>query len=314
MTTVARPARKPARPGAAGTTIRPVETRAEYEACVELQRETWGRTFSDVVPVSMMGIAVKMGGICLGAFDSGGGMLGFVFGVTGPRDGELAHWSHMLAVRSEARNAGIGRQLKFAQRKALAERGVDTLYWTFDPLVARNAHFNLNRLGATVAEFVPDMYGNSDSELHRLGTDRFIARWSLRGGGESARSSASRLKEDDVSVVDGGRVGRVVPDRVATGTEGGVCGSAHAAMGKPGCNGRVPLGADLIEVLVPRDIDAVAAKSFEEALAWRCANNAALTRLFSEGYDLVGFRMGEEHGRYVMARRPGISATGGDGA
>jgi len=314
MSTVTRRDTDPARCEGAGITIRPVETRAEYEACVELQRETWGRSFSDVVPVSMMGIAVKMGGICLGAFDPGGEMLGFVFGVTGPRDGELAHWSHMLAVRGEARNAGIGRQLKFAQRNALAERGVDTLYWTFDPLVARNAHFNLNRLGATVAEFVPDMYGNSDSDLHRLGTDRFIARWSLRGGEESARSSDSRLKGGDVSVVDGGRVGTVVPDRVGTGTEGGACGSAHPAMGKPGCNGRVPLGADLIEVLVPRDIDAVVAESFEEALAWRRANNVALTRLFSEGYDLVGFRMGVEHGRYMMARRAAISATGGHGA
>ncbi|MYI47178.1 MAG: GNAT family N-acetyltransferase, partial [Gemmatimonadetes bacterium] len=182
MTTATGPATDPPFLTDARFTIRPVETRAEYESCVELQRETWGRSFSDVVPVSMMGIAVKMGGICLGAFDRSGELLGFVFGVTGPKDGETAHWSHMLAVRGEARNAGIGRQLKMAQRAALAEQGVETVYWTFDPLVARNAHFNLNRLGATIAEFVPDMYGASDSDLHRLGTDRFVARWSLSGG------------------------------------------------------------------------------------------------------------------------------------
>ena len=280
-------------------TIRPVETRAEYDACVELQRDTWGRRFSDIVPVSMMGIAVKMGGICLGAFDPGGGMLGFVFGVTGPRDGELAHWSHMLAVQGRARNLGIGRQLKFAQRQALAKRGVDTLYWTFDPLVARNAYFNLNRLGATIAEFVPDMYGASDSDLHRLGTDRFIARWSLKGRARVARSMSNRLAESDVAVVDGGRV---APDRAEPATEGAACGGAHPAMGKPGCNGRLPHGADLIEVPVPRDIDAVASESFEEALAWRRANRTAFTRLFSEGYDIVGFRVGEEFGRYVVAR------------
>ncbi len=259
----------------------------------------------------MMGIAVKMGGVCLGAFDPGGAMLGFVFGVTGPRDGELAHWSHMLAVHVEARNAGIGRRLKFAQQKALAERGVDTLYWTFDPLVARNAHFNLNRLGATIAEFVPDMYGASDSALHRLGTDRFITRWSLMGCGGVARSSSSQLAEGDCMAVDGGRV---VPDRAETATEGAACGSAQPAMGKPGCNGRIPSGADLIQVPVPRDIDAVVSESFEEALAWRRANSAALTRLFSEMYDIVGFRMGKEYGRYLMARRPAISATGGHGA
>lgn len=284
MTTATRPETEPASSPTAGITIRPVETRAEYEACVKLQRETWGQSFSDVVPVSMMGIAVKMGGICLGAFDRGGEMLGFVFGVTGPRDGELAHWSHMLAVRGRARNAGIGRRLKLAQREAMADRGVDTLYWTFDPLVARNAHFNLNRLGATIAEFVPDMYGASDSDLHRLGTDRFIARWSLKGATGTGRSPSG------------------LPAR-----------SGHPTMGRPGCNGHVPSGADMIEVPVPRDIDAVVEGCFEEALAWRRSNRRAMTRLFSQGYDIVGFRVGEAHGGYLLASGPDGSAKGGHG-
>jgi len=284
MTTATRHATNPLFLSDARFTIRPVETRAEYESCVELQRETWGRSFSDVVPVSMMGIAVKMGGICLGAFDRSGVMLGFVFGVTGPKDGGIAHWSHMLAVRGEARNAGIGRRLKLAQRAALAEQGVDTLYWTFDPLVARNAHFNLNRLGATIAEFVPDMYGASDSDLHRLGTDRFVARWSLSGGTAEGRSPA-----------------------------GEHLGSGYPCMGKPGCNGRVPSGADMIEVPVPRDIDAVVAGRFERALAWRRSNRKALMSLFSKGYEIVGFRVGEEHGRYLMARGSGASGKSGNG-
>ena len=295
-----RPATDPAPSEGAGISIRPVETRAEYDACVELQRDTWGRRFSDIVPVSMMGIAVKMGGICLGAFGPGGEMLGFVFGVTGPRDGELAHWSHMLAVRGKARNAGIGRRLKFAQKETLAERGVDTLYWTFDPLIARNAHFNLNRLGATVAEFVPDMYGASNSNLHRLGTDRFIARWSLKGGAGVARWPSNRLAESDASVVG---VGRAAPGRAETATGGALCGGgSHPAMGKPGCNGQLPHGAETVDVLVPRDIGAVEAGCLEEALAWRRANRRALTKLLSEGYDIVGFRVGEEYGRYVVAR------------
>lgn len=282
MTTVTSPATAAISAADEEVTIRAVERRAEYEACVELQRDTWGRSFSDIVPASMMGIAVKMGGICLGAFDRSGEMLGFVFGVTGPRDGELAHWSHMLAVRVEARNAGIGRRLKLAQREAMADRGVDTLYWTFDPLVARNAHFNLNRLGAAVAGFVPDMYGASDSELHRLGTDRFIARWSLKEGMAAGRPPAQRLVR-----------------------------GAHATMGRPGCNGRLPHGAGVIEVPVPRDIDAMVAERFDEALAWRRSNRAAMTRLFAEGYEVVGFGLGEKHGRYRMARGPGGSARGG---
>lgn len=280
MAEVPTPGTDPVHPAEAGIRIRPVKTRAEYEACLELQRETWGRSFSDIVPVSMMGIAVKMGGICLGAFDAGGGMLGFVFGVTGPRHGELAHWSHMLAVRGDARNAGIGRRLKLAQKKALAELGVDALYWSFDPLVARNAHFNLNRLGASIAEFIPDMYGATDSNLHRLGTDRFIARWSMKGDAGSVGSPSVRIS-----------------------------GGGHPYMGRPGCNGHVPPGADVIEVPVPRDIDALAEGSFDEALAWRRSNGAAMTGLFSEGYEIVGFKVGEEYGRYIAAKGRGVSAT-----
>ena len=282
MTTVTSPATAAVPAADAEVTIRAVERREEYEACVELQRDTWGRSFSDIVPTSVMSIAVKVGGICLGAFGPGGEMLGFVFGVTGPRDGELAHWSHMLAVRDEARNAGIGKRLKFAQREVATERGVDTLYWTFDPLVARNAHFNLNRLGASVAEFVPDMYGASDSDLHRLGTDRFVARWSPRVSAGVERPPPARCAARDVAV---------------TGT--------------PGRDGRFPRDAGMIEVPVPRDIDAMVAERFEEALAWRRSNRAAMTRLFAEGYEIVGFGLGEKHGRYRMARGPGGSARGG---
>lgn len=195
MHTVPENASAVASPKALETEIRPVRTRREYEACVELQRETWGRDFSDIVPVSMLEISVRMGGVCVGAFGADGSLLGFVFGVTGPRQGELAHWSHMLAVRKGARNAGVGKRLKFAQRDALSARGVGAMYWTFDPLVARNAHFNLNHLGVTIAEYVPDMYGTSDSDLHRLGTDRFIVRWDLQESGQMAAPAGANTVE-----------------------------------------------------------------------------------------------------------------------
>jgi len=83
--------------------------------------------------------------------------------------------SHMLAVRDLARDLGIGRQLKEAQRDTLAQRGVTRISWTFDPLVAKNAFFNLNRLGARVVRYVNDMYGTSTSPLHHgMPTDRLI--------------------------------------------------------------------------------------------------------------------------------------------
>src|SRR5262249_6108148 len=116
-----------------------------------------------------------VGGLAAGAFDRGGELLGFVFGVSGVRDGELVHWSHMLGVRESARNLGLGRMLKEHQRVALAKLGIRRVFWSFDPLMAKNAYFNFNRLGASVVEYVPDMYGTTASPLHLgLPTDRLV--------------------------------------------------------------------------------------------------------------------------------------------
>ena len=121
--------------------------------------------------------------------------------MTGVRDGALVHWSDMLAVGPEARDRGIGRRLKLYQRSLVAELGVTQILWTFDPLVARNAHLNLNALGARVIDYVPDMYGaDTGSTLHQgIGTDRFVVAWEVRdrgagdrrgGGAPSARGQA----------------------------------------------------------------------------------------------------------------------------
>lgn len=85
------------------------------------------------------------------------------------------HWSHLLGVRDVARNAGVGRMLKEYQRAELVRLDVSETHWTFDPLVARNAHLNLNRLGASVVKYVRNMYGTTGSPLHYgMVTDRLV--------------------------------------------------------------------------------------------------------------------------------------------
>ena len=264
---------------AAKIEIRSAKTRADFEACVELQRDTWGRSFSEVVPISMMQVTGKMGGVCMGAFAPGGEMLGVVYGVTGVRNGELAHWSHMLAVRPRARNMGIGKRLKLAQREALVARGVNTMYWTYDPLVARNAHLNLNLLGASIDRFVPDMYGASDSDLHRLGTDRFIVRWDLNG--EHTAAAGARRES---------RARR---------------GGPRPMLGIPGDSGQVPRGLEAVEVVIPSDIEAVEARSFDEAIGWRHASRRVFEQLLDGGYEVSGFIAGRKHARYVVSRLAG---------
>lgn len=162
-------------------TIRRVSTLPEYEECVLIQRETWGAQFTESVPATILRIAQEVGGVTAAAFDADGAMLGFVFGITGVRDGQLSHWSDLLAIRMGARDMGLGKRLKAYQRELLVPIGVRTMYWTFDPLVARNAYLNLAQLGARVVEYRVNFYGDdTGSVIHAaLGTDRFIVAWQL---------------------------------------------------------------------------------------------------------------------------------------
>jgi chorismate synthase len=184
--------------GGATIGIRPLVTAAELQACVELQRSTWGDEFGEVVPPSMLKIAAKVGGVTAGAFTPDGELLGFVFGITGVERGEIVHWSHMLGVLPRAQNQGIGRKLKVYQRAEVARAGAKVMYWTFDPLVARNAHLNFNKLGVRATQYVRDMYGNGTSPLHRgIGTDRLIVAWPVAEAALAARRREMARNTDE---------------------------------------------------------------------------------------------------------------------
>ena len=168
--------------------IRALRSQDDFAAAVALQRATWGENFSEIVPPAILWAVQNVGGIAAGAFDEHDALQGMVFGVSGVRNGELAHWSDMLAVRPDARGAGIGIALKRFQRDALITLGIRRAFWTFDPLEARNAHINFARLGVIAREYIRDAYGASDSVLHQgIGTDRLVAEWVL----DSARVRAA---------------------------------------------------------------------------------------------------------------------------
>lgn len=161
--------------------VRHLRTPEEFQACVALQREIWGHDFTELVPVTILRLSQKLGGVAGGAFDRDGDLLGFVFGMPGVEDGELIHWSDMLGVRDGHRDRGLGEALKRYQRETLLLLGVRRVYWTVDPLESRNAYFNFERLGAIAKEYRPDYYGDSNSPLHAgLGTDRLIVIWPIQ--------------------------------------------------------------------------------------------------------------------------------------
>jgi predicted GNAT superfamily acetyltransferase len=260
--------------GADGVTLRPLQGHADFAACVELQLATWGRDFQEAVPPSILKISQRVGGVAAGAFAPDGRLLGFVYGQSGvrPRGAraplEIVHWSHMLAVSPQARDRGLGTRLKLYQRELLLPLGVDVVEWTFDPLEARNAHLNLNRLGAEVAEYAVDMYeGEMGSELARgIGTDRFIVAW---------RIGDARVR----ALLDAGPAAERTADAAAFSTAPLISPGGHQEAELP--------EAARVRVEVPADVQALKAEQPERAWQWRL-----LTRRAFRGYLARGYRVG----------------------
>ncbi|HEX7546028.1 MAG TPA: hypothetical protein VF368_04840 [Gemmatimonadaceae bacterium] len=266
-----------------GIVIRELATHDERASAVRLQEETWGAGFTERVPAAILLVGQKLGGVSAGAFARDGTLLGFVFGLTGTKDGQLVHWSDMLAVRRDAQGRHLGQALKHYQRERCIAIGVETMYWTFDPFVARNAKLNLCRLGARVDEFVPDMYGtNTNSRMHgALGTDRFIASWPVRREPVPLPSDANRLRG---AVVVAGRAG----DSPATNA--------------PLPDAPLP-DAPSVVVRVPADYLALLAGDLEIARAWRMSARRAFLHYFPLGYRVVAFAAdGERDAAYLLSR------------
>jgi len=269
-------------------TIRPFASPKEFRECVELQEATWGEGFSERVSPAILQIAQILGGISSGAYDRTGRLAGFVFGLTGVRDGAVVHWSDMLAVRPDARDSGLGRRLKLYQREEMLTRGIDTVVWTFDPLQSRNAHLNITRLGAVIREYRENMYGETDSPLHRgIGTDRFVALWRLDSQRVRARVAGERAPEMAGA-----------PHALAASQPPSQRGDAHPRPGPA----ELTSGNDVLRVSIPSDIGGLMNDDPDLALEWRLATRRAFEHLLSAGYEVVEFERGEWVSDYLISR------------
>lgn len=160
--------------------IRTCNDAREFEACLALQRQVWGFNDEDLVPTRLFVVAQKIGGQVIGAFD-GDKLVAFALGIPGNRNGHLYMHSHMLAVSSAYRNAGLGRRVKLFQRDDALSKGIELIEWTFDPLEIKNAYLNIEKLGAITRRYTINQYGMVSSALQGgLPTDRLTAEWWLR--------------------------------------------------------------------------------------------------------------------------------------
>jgi predicted GNAT superfamily acetyltransferase len=166
--------------GKQGIQVRLLEEVQEMSVCLELQQRIWGYAPVDTVPDQIFIVAKKTGGQVMTAYH-GDTPVGFTLAFAAMREGLGYLHSHMVGVVEEYQNRGVGRLLKLAQREDALRRGIRLIEWTFDPLQLKNAHFNIERLGAIVRRYIPNLYGRTSSPLHAgLPTDRLVAEWWVR--------------------------------------------------------------------------------------------------------------------------------------
>lgn len=259
----------------AGVSVRDLRA-DEMAAASALYAEVWGLAprESPMEPGLLVALGFA-GGYVSGAFDADGTLVGSCAGLLGATPTgrlSLLH-SHIAAVRPGT-GRGVGTALKLHQRAWCAERGIGTIAWTYDPLIARNAWFNLGRLGAHVEAYLVDFYGPMDDGLNAgEESDRLLVHWAVHPD-----------EHDATTTHEPGRPHAAL----AVGDDGGPV--PHPA---------VPVDADAVTLAVPADVERLRSSDRAVASRWRSAFRDAYADLHEQGWRVRGF---VREGRYVLGR------------
>jgi predicted GNAT superfamily acetyltransferase len=294
--------------------IEPLATHDDLRACEGIQRETWAMPETDIVPMHMLAAIRMHGGIILGA-RGGDRLVGFLFGYVGmlePGDARIRwlgspffHASQMLGVLPAYQNRGIGHALKVRQREIALAQGLNLMMWTFDPLLSRNARFNLSRLGVVVRRYLRNLYDELPGINAGLPTDRLEVEWWLRSGRAEACVEGA---EKPLTPAEWREAGAPVANPTA---------EAKGGFRAPPGSFRLP-GAARFLVEIPGDFDAIKAADMPLARGWRMHVRAALEEAFAQGCAITRFATVVEGGArrsyYVVEREPDmVDITGGEG-
>lgn len=185
--------------------IRTLDTAAEMASIVTVFQQVWG-SVTPIVGVELLRAIAHGGGYVAGAFESGN-IVGASFGFLARHQGADALHSHVTGILPGVQHSGVGRAMKTHQRQWAAERDIPWITWTFDPLVRRNAWFNIGVLGVHIAEYLVNFYGAmTDSINAQDESDRLVAAWPTDEAAPrpQAPAGASRIEittPDDIVVL-----------------------------------------------------------------------------------------------------------------
>ncbi|MEV6235121.1 GNAT family N-acetyltransferase [Lentzea sp. NPDC051838] len=274
--------------------IRQLTEHKELLAAQRLYESIW-RSSTPPVTAELMRALIKSGNYVSGAFD-GEDLIGACAGFCSPPAASTLH-SHIAGVAAGMRGRDIGYALKMDQREWAMERGIKAITWTFDPLIRRNAHFNLAKLGADVTEYLPDLYGQMGDDINGGGeSDRLLVTWDLVAAGPRPITAAAPMGPG--TSADGGQAaGMIGPGASVDG------GPAAGAIGLGISPDSLPLRGTTtghtVLVAVPPDIEALRATNPAAANEWRHAVRDVLGGLLAEGARVTGF---DKSGWYVVER------------
>jgi predicted GNAT superfamily acetyltransferase len=261
----------------AGVRVRELSTLADLDAVYRLYDGIWRPDRKNPpVTTDLLRALTKAGNYVSGAF-LGDELVGACVGFFGAPVPHTTMHSHIAGVSGAARGRSVGFALKLHQRAWAMLRGVATISWTFDPLVRRNAYFNLVKLAATAEEYLPDFYGDMHDSINAGDdTDRLLVRWDLADRSVAA-ACAHRARSG------GG------------GIEGAVVALQPSEGDRPVFGSR---DGDTVLVGVPADIESLRVSDPGSATEWRAALRDVLVPLLADAYRVSGF---DRAGWYVLS-------------
>lgn len=287
-----------------------LENFQEMVSVEELQSKVWPGSETEIVPAHLLLTSAHNGGLVIGSYDLGTGqdpaqevdfswspeavhpdhakLVGFVFGFPGlystPEGNKAKHCSHMLGVHPEHRDQGIGFALKRAQWQMVRNQGLDRITWTYDPLLSRNAHLNITRLGTVCNTYIIEAYGQMRDGLNLgLPSDRFQVDWWINSQRVSHRLSKKARRKLDLAHFLAAGANILNPSSIR-----------EDGLPIPVVDSSNVMSDDVINnpiLLVEIPADFMKLKGLDQALAleWRLHTRELFNGLFSKGYMVTDF-------------------------